>query len=94
NPSWFAFPMHCAEGLEREKITTYLEQHLVGTRLLFGGNILKQPAYKKSSFRVVGDLKNTDAIMRDTFWIGTHPAISDKHITYMLEQLEQAVRSF
>jgi len=94
NPSWFAFPMHCAESLEREKITTYLEQHLVGTRLLFGGNILKQPAYKKSSFRVVGDLKNTDAIMRDTFWIGTHPAISDKHITYMLEQLEQAVRSF
>lgn len=91
SPSWFGFPLNCADGLEREKITTYLETHKVGTRLLFGGNLTKQPAYKNSNYRVHGVLENTDRIMKSTFWIATHPALTPKHIAYMLETLEKAV---
>jgi CDP-6-deoxy-D-xylo-4-hexulose-3-dehydrase len=92
NPSWFGFAMHCAEGLNREKIVQYLESHKVGNRLLFGGNLTKQPAYKNVEYRIAGDLKNTDAIMNRTFWLGVHPALDGAKISYMLETLEAAVR--
>lgn len=92
-PSWFGFPLHCAPGLDREKIVRYLEDHKVGTRLLFGGNLTKQPAYKNAEYRVHGELKNTDAVMARTFWIGVHPGLDQAKITYMLEQLEWALKS-
>lgn len=91
DPSWFGFAIHCNPGLNREKITTYLENHKVGTRLLFAGNLTKQPAYKDVEFKVHGELKATDQIMAQTFWIGVHPALTQERITYMLEQLELAV---
>ena len=90
-PSWFGFPMHCRGGIDRTQLTRYLEDHKVGTRLLFGGNIVRQPAYLNAPFRVVGDLSHTDAIMHDTFWIGVHPVLDAARIQYMLEQLEGGV---
>ncbi|MGZ3694626.1 MAG: lipopolysaccharide biosynthesis protein RfbH [Bdellovibrionota bacterium] len=93
-PSWFGFPMHCAPGLNREKLVAALEEKKVGTRLLFAGNLVRQPAYQGVDFRVVGELKNTDEIMKRTFWVGVHPAIDKPRLQYMLETLESCVRSF
>lgn len=92
-PSWFGFPMHCAAGIDREKVVTHLESRKVGTRLLFGGNLTRQPAYLDSEFRVHGNLNATDEIMKRTFWIGVHPALDARRMTYMLEQLEAAVKA-
>lgn len=91
DPSWFGFALHCQGGLNRGKLTQELEKRKVGTRLLFGGNLLKQPAYKNIQCRVVGDLKATDQIMDNTFWIGVHAALDSERIQYMLENLEAAV---
>jgi CDP-6-deoxy-D-xylo-4-hexulose-3-dehydrase len=89
NPSWFGFPILCSQNLNREKVVKFLEDRKIGTRLLFAGNMLKQPAYKNVNYRVHGDLKNTDTIMNQLFWIGVHPGITDLHIEYMLDQLEK-----
>ena len=94
NPSWFGMPIHCAPGLDRNKLVHALEEHKIGTRLLFGGNLLKQPAFKNAPHRVVGSLENTDQIMERTFWIGTHPAIKAEQRAYMLEQLESILKLF
>jgi CDP-4-dehydro-6-deoxyglucose reductase, E1 len=91
-PSWFGFPVHCAPGLDREKVVAALEERKVGTRLLFAGNLVRQPAYQGVDYRVVGELKNTDEIMKRTFWIGVHPAIDKPRIQYMLETLESVVK--
>lgn len=90
-PSWFGFPIHCAESIDREKVVRQLEDRKVGTRLVFAGNLTKQPAYEGADFTVHGSLKNSDFIMRQTFWIGVHPALTSAHIQYMLEQLEAVV---
>ncbi len=91
NPSWFGFPVHVAEGINREKLVAALEENKVGTRLLFAGNLTRQPAYQDVDFRVVGELKNTDEIMKRSFWIGVHPGIDAPRIRYMLETLERCV---
>jgi CDP-6-deoxy-D-xylo-4-hexulose-3-dehydrase len=93
-PSWFGFPMHVAQGIDREKLVASLEEKKVGTRLLFAGNLVRQPAYKDVSYRVVGELKNTDAIMKRSFWIGVHPSLDEQRIRYMLETLESCVKVF
>lgn len=92
-PSWFGFPVHCAPGLNREKLVAALEERKVGTRLLFAGNLVRQPAYQNVDFRVVGELKNTDEIMKRTFWVGVHPGIDGARIQYMLQALEDCVRA-
>ena len=92
-PSWFGFPMHCSNGLDRERLVVFLEEHKVGTRLLFGSNLTRQPAYSNVEFRIHGDLTASDEILRRTFWIGVHPALDDARISYMLEQLEAGVRA-
>ncbi len=94
NPSWFGFPINVAPGIQREKLTVFLEDHKVGTRLLFGGNLLKQPAYKNLDYRIAGNLSATDQIMERTFWIGVHPGLDDRKISYMLEQLEAGLKQF
>lgn len=91
NPSWFGFPLHCASGIPREKVTPFLEEKKVGTRLVFAGNLTRQPAYQGMEYKVVGDLKNTDEIMKNSFWIGVHPSLEKPQIEYMIEQLEKAV---
>jgi CDP-6-deoxy-D-xylo-4-hexulose-3-dehydrase len=93
NPSWFGFPVHTAPSLNREKLVAALEEMKVGTRLLFAGNLVRQPAYKNVDYRIVGELKNTDEIMRRTFWIGVHPGIDAPRISYMLETLEKCVKA-
>jgi CDP-4-dehydro-6-deoxyglucose reductase, E1 len=74
-------------------VVRFLEDHKVGTRLVFAGNLTKQPAYAGRGFRVHGSLKNTDEIMCNAFWIGVHPRLTDAHIAYVLEQLEAAVKA-
>ena len=89
NPSWFGFPILCHERLNRAQVVSQLEQKKIGTRLLFAGNLLKQPAYKNVNHRVVGELTNTDLIMNRVFWIGVHPMLTPSMMDYMLEQLEK-----
>lgn len=91
NPSWFGFPMYCLEDLNREKVVSNLEQRKIGTRLFFAGNLTKQPAYKNVNYRIAEELKNTDTVMNSLFWIGVHPALDQKRINYMLEQLEAVI---
>jgi CDP-6-deoxy-D-xylo-4-hexulose-3-dehydrase len=89
-PSWFGFGLHCVGATKRVKVTRFLEEKKIGSRLVFSGNLIKQPAYKNADFRVVGELINTNKIMNDTFWIGIHPNLGETELTYMLEQLENA----
>ncbi len=91
-PSWFGFAAHTAPGIDREKLVAKLEERKVGTRLMFAGNLVRQPAYKGVDYRIVGELKNTDEVMRRTFWIGVHPQIDQPKIQYMLEILERCVK--
>jgi CDP-4-dehydro-6-deoxyglucose reductase, E1 len=92
NPSWFGFPLNCEPGISRHHLVRYLEDHKVGTRLLFAGNLTRQPAYAGVNYRVAGDLTATDAILERTFWIGVHPQLDDAKISYMLETLEAGIR--
>ncbi|MBI3542772.1 MAG: lipopolysaccharide biosynthesis protein RfbH [Deltaproteobacteria bacterium] len=91
-PSWFGFALTCEPGLERKKIVSRLEEKMVGTRLLFAGNLIRQPAYAGIKHRVAGSLANTDEVMRRTFWIGVHPGVDAPRLAYMLEQLEAVSR--
>jgi CDP-6-deoxy-D-xylo-4-hexulose-3-dehydrase len=91
SPSWFGFAMYCQEGLDRNKVVRKLEELKVGTRLLFAGNIIRQPAYKNADYRVYGSLENTDRIMNSLFWVGVHPALTREMQTYMLEMLEKVI---
>ncbi len=93
-PSWFGFLLTIKDGvpLNRSKLTEYLENKKVGTRLLFGGNLIKQPAFKNVDYRVVGSLDVTDKIMHDSFWIGVWPGIDDERLDYMVATLEEGVK--
>jgi CDP-6-deoxy-D-xylo-4-hexulose-3-dehydrase len=88
-PSWFGLPLAVKpeSGLTRDKVTRYLESRKIGTRLLFGGNLIRQPAYKDVEYRVVGDLKNTNYVMNNVFWIGVYPGLNDSMIQHMLNSL-------
>ena len=72
----------------------YLDDHKVGTRLLFGGNLTRQPAFREVDYRVVGELTNTDKLMNDAFWIGVWPGIGDAEREYMVETFVEMVRHF
>jgi len=87
DPAWFAFPVTVREtaGFTRTGLTNYLSDHLVETRNLFAGNILRQPAYRDITHRRIGDLSNTDRIMNDTFFLGTFPGIGEEQINYTLQ---------
>ena len=92
DPSWFGFPLAVRpeSGLKRDPILRILEQKKIGTRLLFGGNLTRQPAYKDANFRVVGDLKNTDYVMNNVFWVGVYPGLDEERIDYMAKSLIEA----
>lgn len=92
NPSWFGFPMYCRDGIDREKLVAFLEENKIGTRLVFAGNLTKQPAYQNIDCRIVGDLTATDRIMKQAFWVGVHPALDEARISYILEQLEAGIK--
>jgi CDP-6-deoxy-D-xylo-4-hexulose-3-dehydrase len=94
-PSWFGFPIAVRpeSGLTRDFIVRTLEQKKIGTRLLFGGNLTRQPAYKDANFRVVGDLKNSDYIMNNVFWVGVYPGLSEQMIDYIAATLCEAAET-
>lgn len=89
-PSWFGFPITINNG-NRLGVQKYLEAKKIGTRLLFGGNLIRQPLYKDSKYRVVGNLPNSDRIMTDTFWIGIYPALNQQHFRYMAKCLGEGL---
>ena len=88
-PSWFGFPIAVRAGapFSRNQATRYLEDRKIATRLLFGGNLVRQPAYRESQYRVIGSLSQTDYVMNQVFWIGLYPGIQGRILDYMLETL-------
>lgn len=94
-PSWFGFLISVREGLDRNKITRYIEDHNVQTRLLFSGNLIKHPCFDQirgtDAYRVVGGLETTDFIMNNTFWVGVYPGMTDEMIDYMAKIIKEAV---
>ena len=97
DPSWFGFCMTVMEGIDRSELIRYVEEKGVQTRLLFAGNFIKQPCFDsiredKTAYRVVGSLEDTDRIMRDTFWIGVYPGMTDDRLIYMADTIKEALR--
>lgn len=95
-PSWFGFLITCKEGVDRNKIVQYVEEHGVQTRMLFAGNLIKHPCFDEmrktgEGYRVVGSLENTDRIMNNTFWVGVYPGMNDEMIDYMAKTIRDAV---
>ena len=96
NPSWFGFMVTCREGIQRDKVIRYLENHGIQTRMLFAGNLIKHPCFDEmrkagKGYRVIGDLANTDRIMNDTFWVGVYPGMTDEKMMYMAKMIKEAV---
>ena len=88
-PSWFGFPITLAADLpiNREELLQFLDSRLIGTRLMFAGNVLRQPAYRNVDFRVVGDLTNTDLVMRRTFWVGVFPGLTPPMLDHIADSI-------
>jgi CDP-6-deoxy-D-xylo-4-hexulose-3-dehydrase len=91
NPSWFGFPITLKDncGSNRVDLLKFLDNHKIGSRLLFAGNLTKQPYFKDIEYRVVGDLTHTDKTMNDTFWIGVQPALTNDHLDFVVEKMEE-----
>jgi len=89
DPSWFGFPLAVREGapFTRGQVLQHLEARRIATRLLFGGNLVRQPAYLKATKRVVGHLKNSDFVMNQVFWLGVYPGLTEGMIDFMVESL-------
>lgn len=92
-PSWFGYPITIREksGVDRDELVQYLNEYKIGTRLLFGGNLLRQPYMKGQNYRVVGDLTNADIVTRDCFWIGLFPGLTEAHLAYTVETITKFV---
>jgi CDP-6-deoxy-D-xylo-4-hexulose-3-dehydrase len=73
--------------VNREELLRFLDSRKIGTRLLFAGNILKQPAYRNVDFRVVGELTNTDIVMKRSFWVGVYPGLTKPMLDYVIESI-------
>lgn len=89
DPSWFGFPITLRDDAQvnRVELLEYLDQEKIGTRLLFAGNLTKQPYMQGQTFRIGSDLTNTDIIMKNTFWIGVQPSLTSDAIDYMASKL-------
>lgn len=90
DPCWFGFPILVKKSapFKRENIVEYLEIHKIATRMLFGGNLIRQPAYENLQYRQVDSLENTDLVMNNLFWIGVYPGITEEKMKYILEVFE------
>jgi len=93
-PSWFGFPITLRDDstINRNRVIYHLESRKIGTRLLFGGNLLRQPAFKDMSYRVMGDLATSDRIMNQTFWVGVYPGLTQPMLDYISECLREALQ--
>ena len=96
DPSWFGFPITLDpfHSVNREELLRFLDSRKIGTRLLFAGNLTKQPAYRNVDFRVVGDLTNTDIVMNRTFWVGTYPGLTQEMLDYIAESISEFMAKF
>ncbi len=97
DPSWFGFMITCREGIDRNTVVPFIEEHGIQTRMLFAGNLIKHPCFdemrrSKEGYRVVDDLVNTDRIMRDTFWVGVYPGMTDEMLDYMARIVRKAIK--
>ncbi len=93
-PSWFGFMLTCRDGIQRTEVVPYLESRGIQTRMLFGGNLTRQPCFdlmrkKQEGYRIVGELENTDRIMRDTFWIGVYPGMTQEMLEVMVKEIRR-----
>lgn len=96
-PSWFGFLITCKKGIDRNQLVQYIEQNGVQTRMLFAGNLTKHPCFDEmrasnTGYRIVGELKNTDRIMMDTFWVGVYPGMTEDMLDYMAEVIHNGVK--
>ena len=91
NPSWFGFPLivNAKAGIERTDLINFLEENKIGTRLLFAGNLTKQPYMVGRNFRISGNLTNSDVVMKQTFWLGTFPALGQEQLDYIGDKIEE-----
>lgn len=95
-PSWFGFMLTCREGIDRNRVVPYLESKNIQTRMLFAGNLTKHPCFDEMrkegiGYRVAGELKNTDRIMKDTFWIGVYPGMTEEMLEVMVREIKNAL---
>ena len=95
-PSWFGFLLTCREGVDRNKVVQYVEKRGIQTRMLFAGNLMKHPCFDElrssgEGYRIVGSLENTERIMRDTFWVGVYPGMTNEMVDYMAETIKGAL---
>lgn len=96
-PSWFGFLLTCKEGTDRNRLVQFLEKSGIQTRMLFAGNLVKHPCFDEmrisgEGYRVVGMLENTDRIMKDTFWIGVYPGMTDEMLDYMAKKVREGLQ--
>ena len=97
DPSWFGFMLTCKEGVNRNQVVNFIENKGIQTRMLFAGNIIKHPCFdemrrNKAGYRVVGDMINTDRIMKDTFWVGVYPGMTDTMLEDMIDVIKDSVK--
>ena len=96
-PSWFGFPITVREGIDREKVIRYIEGKGVQTRMLFSGNLIRHPCFDQirgtDAYCVVGSLENTDRIVKDTFWVGVYPGMTNTMLEYMVQTIKEAVKN-
>ncbi|MEI6623008.1 MAG: lipopolysaccharide biosynthesis protein RfbH [Actinomycetes bacterium] len=94
DPAWFGFPITVDphHHATRDGLTRFLDSRMIGTRLLFGGNLLRQPAFLDVDVRVVGDLTNTDIIMNRSFWVGTYPGLTEPMLDYIADSIKDYLR--
>ena len=90
-PSWFGFPITIKESsiFRRVDLLKYLDSNKVNTRLIFAGNLTKQPYFLNTEYRIVGNLTNTDRVMNQTFWVGIYPGLDKVHLNYTAEKIEE-----
>ncbi|MBF0382828.1 MAG: lipopolysaccharide biosynthesis protein RfbH [Magnetococcales bacterium] len=95
DPSWFGFPITLQDSVtqSRQELLKFLDNHKIGTRLLFAGNITKQPYFKDTSYRIHGPLDNTNIVMNRTFWIGTYPGLDETMLKFVSDKLHQFFQS-
>jgi CDP-6-deoxy-D-xylo-4-hexulose-3-dehydrase len=95
NPSWFGFPIAVKEGASftKDDLVQHLESKMIATRMLFAGNLLRQPAYEDVHYRVIGDLPASDFVMNNVFWIGVYPGLTEEMLAYVVEVISAFCRS-
>ena len=91
DPSWFGFPLTIRDEnkFDRTKLMQFLNENNIGTRLLFAGNVIKQPYMKNINYRISSSLEKSDIVMKNTFWIGLYPGLSNKHLDFSSEKIKE-----